>query len=129
MSHLNLQQTYDISRILRTLLPVSNLALTLQNVLGHKEEYSLELGDKLKCKLQILGYFKVIKGKKSSEYVSEKPRRQRKNISGREEMGRMIFQSQCENESETPDFMALNESINLKRYTHPYVYCSITYNS
>ena len=25
-----------------------------------------------------------------------------KNISGREEMGRMIFQSQCENESETP---------------------------
>ena len=105
MSHLNLQQTYDISRILRTLLPVSNLALTLQNVLGHKEEYSLELGDKLKCKLQILGYFNVIKGKKSSEYVSEKPRRQRKNISGREEMGRMIFQSQCENESETPDFM------------------------
>lgn len=45
------------------------------------------------------------KKKKSSECVSERPRRQRKNISGREEMGRMIFQSQCENESETPDFM------------------------
>ena len=105
MSHLNLQQTYDISRILRTLLPVSNLALTLQNVLGHKEESSLELGDKLKCKLQILGISKSSKENKSSECVSERPRSQRKNISGREEMGRMIFQSQCENESETPDFV------------------------
>lgn len=60
-SHLNLQQTYNISRILRTLLPESNLVLTLQYVLGHEEEYPLELVHKLQCELQILGYFRATK--------------------------------------------------------------------
>lgn len=89
-SHLNLQQTYNISRILRTLLPESNLVLTLQYVLGHEEEYPLELVHKLQCELQILGYFRATK-QKSCLNVSERPTRQGANISGREKMGRIKF--------------------------------------